>query len=312
MSYLSREAIIDGLKSLCDSHSDLCGYRSIGKTVENRDMWMFQIGNNPLCKIHYDASIHGNEPVVAETLGRLMIWLITSEDEYATKYRKYCTCYMMPIVNMDKYRVQRKNANNVDLNRNFPYNWTSGGSTDPASYQYRGTAPASEPETQNIIKFWNDYKPHVYINLHTGQATAPVNFHANGWTAEDQSKFSQIWTIYKSLQAKLGGTNQGSGFSNVGNGGFAINEACAKGILASVSETTPEYSPPYADIDAIYYPRYKPLGLAFMEFFGKEPSTVVPPAAEILPDIYQFATMAWSYIMFSYIVRSEIKGIKVT
>jgi len=278
--------------------------------VQNRDMWMFKVGNNPLCKIHYDGAIHGDEPVTTECLWRFIQWLITATDDYAVQYRRKCTVYIMPILNTDKYRVQRKNANGVDLNRNFPFNWSSGGSSDPANYAYRGTAPASEPETQNVIKFWNDYKPHAFIGLHTGHASAPVNFRPYNQTAEMQVMFTQIWSIYKAIQAVIGGTNQGTGFANVGNGGHTVNEACAKGILGILPELTTEYSPPYSEIDSIYYPRFKPFGMAFLEYFGKEPP-IVPPAVEVLPDIFQFASMVWGYIMLSYIVRREIKGIKV-
>jgi len=40
----------------------------------------------------------------------------------------------------------RRNRNGVDVNRNFDWRWGEG-SSDPASENYRGVAPASEPET---------------------------------------------------------------------------------------------------------------------------------------------------------------------
>jgi hypothetical protein len=45
-------------------------------------------------------------------------------------------------------------ADGVDLNRNFPTRWRyddEGSSTEPSSETYRGTAPASEPETQAFL-----------------------------------------------------------------------------------------------------------------------------------------------------------------
>lgn len=57
---------------------------------------------------------------------------------------------------------RRKNAHSkcgssggVDLNRNFPFRWglDSGSSNNPCDQTYRGSAPASEPETQAIVNY---------------------------------------------------------------------------------------------------------------------------------------------------------------
>lgn len=77
--------------------------------------------------------------------------------------------YVIPVVNPDGYvytwtsnRLWRKNRRNngggsfgVDLNRNWPYEWGGPGSSgNPNSETYRGTAPASEPETQVVRDFF--------------------------------------------------------------------------------------------------------------------------------------------------------------
>jgi protein MpaA len=59
---------------------------------------------------------------------------------------------------------QRGNANRVDLNRNFPYNWAKMGK--PGYWQYAGPARASEPETKAVVAFMREIKPALGIWYH--------------------------------------------------------------------------------------------------------------------------------------------------
>jgi protein MpaA len=59
---------------------------------------------------------------------------------------------------------QRGNANRVDLNRNFPYNWAKMGK--PGYWQYAGPTRASEPETKAVVAFMREIKPALGIWYH--------------------------------------------------------------------------------------------------------------------------------------------------
>ncbi len=58
----------------------------------------------------------------------------------------------------------RHNANQVDLNRNFPQDWGPIGV--PGDSQYAGPSAASEPETQAIVGFVEEIRPDLIVWYH--------------------------------------------------------------------------------------------------------------------------------------------------
>jgi len=73
--------------------------------------------------------------------------------------------WLMPALNPDGLaNDERGNGNGVDLNRNFPHDWTQIGT--PGAGQYSGTGPASEPETQAFIAFTQRIKPTLTLWYH--------------------------------------------------------------------------------------------------------------------------------------------------
>ncbi len=65
---------------------------------------------------------------------------------------------------------QITNGDGVDPNRNWPSKWNydnEGSSSDPASETYRGTGPASEPETKALDGLMKRIKPVMLNNYHS-------------------------------------------------------------------------------------------------------------------------------------------------
>ncbi|HSX63051.1 MAG TPA: M14 family zinc carboxypeptidase, partial [Tahibacter sp.] len=121
------------------------------------------------------SAIHAREYTTAETMTRFAEWLANGygTDAEATWLMDNFKFHFVLQANPDGRKkaeagsLWRKNTNNTngscgsssfgtDLNRNFPFHWNSapgGSSGDPCNETYRGPVRASEPETQNIVRY---------------------------------------------------------------------------------------------------------------------------------------------------------------
>lgn len=73
--------------------------------------------------------------------------------------------WLLPAMNPDGVADDvRGNANGVDLNRNFPHDWTP--IAQPGDWQYSGSGPGSEPETQAYMAFTERIRPVLTLWYH--------------------------------------------------------------------------------------------------------------------------------------------------
>jgi len=114
---------------------------------------------------------HGDEPE-GEMLIRQFMGEISTNPEILKNNR----ILFIPCLNPDgKLANTRKNANGVDLNRNFPtQNWELGDKKDD---YFGGKLPASEIETKFLIEIIDKYEPDRILSLHTPYRV--VNFDGN-------------------------------------------------------------------------------------------------------------------------------------
>jgi len=129
--------------------------RIIGKSVEGRDIEAYHRGTKGGTVVLVIGVIHGDEDAGLDIVEILKAAAIPTGVDL----------WLVPSMNPDGVARQiRKNANGVDLNRNFPYRWGKIGK--PSSWQYAGTSRASEPETQAMVKFIREIKPDLGIWFH--------------------------------------------------------------------------------------------------------------------------------------------------
>src|SRR5699024_4575571 len=90
---------------------------------------------------------------------------------------------VVPLLNPDGFNLNtRKNGNNVDINRNFPADWTY--NPDKTSLNYTGEEHATEPETQIMMQFLAD-NPDLYFAVDYHNYTTLSDFGDVSWVGAD-------------------------------------------------------------------------------------------------------------------------------
>ncbi len=130
--------------------------QTLGRSVQGRPITAVEFGDpGAQRKLLVVGCIHGNEPAgiaIARQLERLTpppgtdVWVIENLNPDGTAANT------------------RQNANGVDLNRNFPYNWRP--LESPGALMYSGPASLSEPESQLAVDFLDKVRPTVSIWYH--------------------------------------------------------------------------------------------------------------------------------------------------
>ena len=130
---------------------------SVGTSVEGKSIEACQLnGSNPEAEntLLVIGTIHGDEPDGTRVIDELEstgaptdtnIWLIRDGNPDGADL------------------ATRRNANGVDLNRNFPIKWVA---SDPEARTYSGPSPASEPETLALMNAVETIKPTRVVVFH--------------------------------------------------------------------------------------------------------------------------------------------------
>ena len=155
------------LQDLQAANPDVMALASIGPSVRGRSLWCARIedpgaGGPGKPAVYLDGEHHGNEQLGGELAILLVHHLVEDTgDALVRQVLSQSVVYITPMINPDgNARDQRDNLNGVDLNRNYPYNFSSGGS--------HGDSAASEPETRANVDFMTGAELSLYMTFHTG------------------------------------------------------------------------------------------------------------------------------------------------
>jgi hypothetical protein len=178
-SYHNYEAVTYILDSLQTLYPDICRVISIGKTVENREMWTICITDNPEIEevepeVKFVANMHGDELITQEMMLIFIEYILENyeSDSRIQQLIDNTEIWILPNMNFDgSQKIQRRNANNIDLNRNFP-------DRDP-----RYINPDTlQIETINLINWSQNHNFVLSANFHSGALVVnyPWDYNLNG------------------------------------------------------------------------------------------------------------------------------------
>ncbi len=179
------QAIYDIYDALAQDYPQFVKKQALG-LVSGLEMNRYSFSNFPLdnaspfpheqFKICIVTSIHGSEKGCAWTAAKFFDLMYRSCDPHLQFLRRNVVFEVLPVANPYGFaNNQRKNENEVDLNRNFAAGFIPG--KDISSTEYGGPFPYSETETQLVMQFIEDnLDARVVLDYHNMGKRYPLFF----------------------------------------------------------------------------------------------------------------------------------------
>ncbi|XP_072163837.1 carboxypeptidase D-like [Diadema setosum] len=238
--YHSYDDLTNLLGKYAVDYPDISRLSSIGQSVRGKELWVMQITDNPDIVeseepwFKYVGNMHGNEVIGRQILIYLIEYLLQNygKDKRVTRLVNNTNIFIMPTMNPDGFATAtvgdcngvygRSNANNVDLNRNFPDQFHT-----RTGDKWKGR----QPETELMMRWIEDNPFVLSANLHGGSLVASYPFDdSRPGRGRTQAKYSKSPddTLFQEL-ARTYANNHRTMHSTTGCPGYA-NEAFPGGI----------------------------------------------------------------------------------
>ena len=196
--FFTYQEFLNHLDSMHAKYSEIITQRTpidTFTTIEGREIFWVRISDSASLNQNepealYTSIHHAREP---QSLAQLIFYMWYLLENYGTDAEvthlvNNTEMYFIPMINPDGYifnettnpnggGLWRKNRRDnldgemgVDLNRNYEYQWAydnNGSSPNTNSQTYRGTSPASEPETRALQWFCENHEFEFCLNYHS-------------------------------------------------------------------------------------------------------------------------------------------------
>ncbi len=245
---------VDMMESWAEEYPDICTLVDAGSTVEGRSILFLVLTGNrkhdhPRPRLMYSSTMHGDETVGYVLMLRLIEYLLVGYpgDPQVERLLDNVEIWINPLANPDGayyggdsntiVSPRRRNANNIDLNRNFPL----AGQTE---YSTEGR----QPETVVMVDLMEEKHFLLSANIHTGAEV--MNY---PWDTWDRRHADDLWFYYicreyvdtawqyspTGYMTLLGGVTHGAGWYKI-NGGrqdFVTYYTGGREVTMEISDT---------------------------------------------------------------------------
>jgi murein tripeptide amidase MpaA len=209
------------MEQLAEEYPHLTKLVTIGESLQGKPIYALKVTTKPRRRdgrkpsVLYASTQHAREWITPEVNRRLLHHYLENygRDPQITDLVANNELWFILVLNPDGYdhtftegnRLWRKNlrdnngdgqitgVDGVDLNRNFPTKWgydNEGSSPEFANQTYRGTAPASEPETRALDTFMSRIGFEFMVNYHSA---AELLLYGVGWQVATPTPDDRIY-----------------------------------------------------------------------------------------------------------------------
>jgi hypothetical protein len=161
---------VDMLKEFVKKYPSVC-LKEEGDASGGNKIYSLSMGKPSNPGIFIYSNTHGNEWENSYGTFSFVQYLAEHPDQQIIDLNKYCL-KVIPLLNPYGYEhMTRQNGNKVDLNRNGDNRWEKFIGQDPANYamgvyDWKGTAPFSEPEAQTLLKAAESANFIAFLDIH--------------------------------------------------------------------------------------------------------------------------------------------------
>lgn len=228
--YDGSDGIAAELRDIARRHPALAQLKRIGESVHGRPIYAMRLtvgprnggarGQKPT--VLYQGTTHAREWISTEVTMRALRYFIAKRNKRGTRrLLRTRELWFVPVVNPDGYqytfdgeRLWRKNLRDndddgkitvfdgVDINRNYPERWgydDEGSASATTDETYRGTRPASEPETRADMNLVERIEPTFAVSYHS---YGPLLLYPQGWQVQTPTADDPIYEVLSGDDAK--------------------------------------------------------------------------------------------------------------
>ncbi|RHZ14627.1 hypothetical protein DYB31_011273 [Aphanomyces astaci] len=173
--FRTSDQIYEFIDTLVIQNPKLLSKFAISKSYKNATIYGYKLSKGNSQSLYFQALQHAREWIAGSSIlfsfASILDDIANNKPTAADEY----DLYFVPIVNIDSYaltwngtRFQRKNANEVDLNRNWPTPFKNPNPPPKEHWSYPGPEPFSEPETAGINKWLQSKRSEIqgFLDIH--------------------------------------------------------------------------------------------------------------------------------------------------